>query len=154
MHHAHARIRVDVARMFCRGITLLELLVVLAMVGIVTSLALPSFQRQVARTYRTEAMTALLALQNAEETFYLRHGMYTADVAAPRPAGLGLSTGSASNKYLLSVALAADGQTYVATAAPAAEGGQSADLECLAFSVDSRGRRSVSGTREPRHCWK
>jgi type IV pilus assembly protein PilE len=154
VHHARARIRVDVARMFCRGITLLELLAVLAIVGIVAALALPSFQRQVARTYRTEAMTSLLALQSAEETFYLRHGAYTANVAAAPPAGLGLPVGSASNKYLLSVALAADGQTYVATASPAPDGGQSADLECLAFSVDSRGRRSVSGTGELRRCWR
>ena len=107
-----------------RGVTLFELLVVLAMVGIVTALAVPAYRQHVARTYRAEAMTALLALQGAEETLYLRHGTYTADIAAPPPAGLGLATASASNKYALSVALAADGQTFIATATPAAAGGQ------------------------------
>jgi type IV pilus assembly protein PilE len=140
--------------MFSRGITLFELLVVLTIVGIVSALAVPSFQRQLMRTHRTEAMTALLTLQAAEETFYLQHGMYTSSIAAAKPAGLGLSARSGSNRYQLSVAVAADGQTYVATAAPAPDGGQAADLECLAFSVDSAGRRSVSGTLDIRHCWK
>jgi type IV pilus assembly protein PilE len=140
--------------MFSRGITLFELLVVLVIVGLVTAFALPSFQRQVVRVHRTEAMSALLALQSAEETFYLRHAAYTADIAAPPPAGLGMAVTTQSNRYLLSVALAADRQTYVATATPAPEEGQSADLECFAFSVDSRGRRSVSGTGESRRCWK
>jgi type IV pilus assembly protein PilE len=137
-----------------RGITLLELLVVLTIVGIVTALALPSFQRQLLRTHRTEAMTALLALQSAQETFFLRHGVYSASVAGTPPAGLGLSASSSSNRYLLSVSVATDGQTYVATAAPAPDGGQAADLECLAFSVDSAGRRSISGTGDIRRCWK
>jgi type IV pilus assembly protein PilE len=137
-----------------RGITLLELLVVLTIVGIVTAVALPSFHRQLIRTHRTEAMTALLALQGAQETYYFRHGAYTASVASAPPAGLGLSVSSRSNRYLLSVAVATDGQTYVATATPAPDGGQAADLECLAFSVDSTGRRSVSGSGDLRRCWK
>lgn len=140
--------------MFSRGITLFELLVVLTIIGLVTAVALPSFQRQVVRVHRTEAMSALLALQSAEETFYLRQGGYTADISAPPPGGLGLSVTTQSNKYLLSVALAADRQTYIATATPARGEGQSADLECFAFSVDSHGRRSVSGTGETRRCWK
>ena len=137
-----------------RGITLLELLVVLTLVGIVSALAVPSFQRQLIRTHRTEAMTALLTLQGAEEAFYLQHGRYTSSVVAAKPAGLGLSPRSSSNRYLLSVAVATDGQSYVATAAPVPDGGQAADHECLAFSVDSAGRRSVSGTGDIRHCWR
>jgi type IV pilus assembly protein PilE len=153
VHRLRAGIHVDVAAM-SRGITLLELLLVLTIVGIVTALALPSFQRQLLRTHRTEAMAALLALQSAEEAFYLQHGKYTADVDAAKPGGLGLSPHSSSNRYLLSVAVATDGQTYVATAIPTPAGGQAADFECLAFSVDSTGRRSVSGTGDVLHCWK
>jgi type IV pilus assembly protein PilE len=137
-----------------RGITLLELLVVLVLIGIVAALALPGYRQHVLRVHRTEAMTALLQLQLAEEKFYLRHNQYTANIAAAPPAGLGLSADSASNRYLLSVALAADAQTFIATATPAPGGGQDADLECLAFSVDARGRRAVSGARDARYCWK
>ena len=99
-------------------------------------------------------MTALLQLQSAEETFYLRQARYADNVAATPPAGLGVSASSNSGKYFLSVAVAADGQSYIATATPAPGGGQDADLDCLEFSVDARGRRAVSGARDARYCWK
>jgi type IV pilus assembly protein PilE len=140
--------------MFCRGITLLELLVTLLVVSVIAALALPGYRRHVLRVNRTEALTALMQLQDVEEKFYLRHATYTNNLAAPAPTGLGISTSSTSNKYLLSVSLAADGQSYIATASPAPGGGQEADLECLAFSIDARGRRAVSGTREPGYCWR
>jgi type IV pilus assembly protein PilE len=139
---------------FTRGFTLLELLVVLVLVSVVAALALPGFRQQMARVHRTEAMTALLQLQSAEEKFYLRHSAYTANILDAPPMGLGMPTVTSSNKYVLSVAVADDGQSFIATASPTPTGGQDADLECLAFSIDARGRRAVSGTRDAKHCWK
>ena len=136
-----------------RGFTLFEVLIVLVLVGILAALALPSLRQQSMRVHRNEAMTALLQLQLAEEKFYLRHGSYTGDISSAPPSGLGLSA-SAPGRYLLSVALAADAQSFIASATPAPSGGQEADHECLAFSIDARGRRAVSGTRDARHCWK
>jgi type IV pilus assembly protein PilE len=137
-----------------RGITLLELLVTLLLVSVIVALALPGYRRHVVRVNRAEALTALLQLQDAEEKFYLRHDAYTNNVGAVPPVGLGISSLSASNKYQLSVALAPDGQSYIATATPTRDGGQAMDLECLAFSIDARGRRAVSGTREAGYCWR
>ena len=140
--------------MFSRGFSLLEMLIVLVLVGVVGALALPGFRRQMTRVHRTEAMIALLQLQSAEEKFYLRHNAYTSDLTTAPPGGLGIPTTTISNKYLLSIAVADDGQTFIATAAPTPTGGQDADQECLAFSIDARGRRAVSGSRDARHCWK
>jgi len=137
-----------------RGITLLELLIVLVVIGIIGALTLPAYRQHIFRVHRTEAMTELLQVQSAEEAFYLRQARYADNVAATPPAGLGVSATSNSGKYLLSVAIAADGQSYIATATPAPGGGQDADLDCLAFSVDARGRRAVSGARDARYCWK
>jgi type IV pilus assembly protein PilE len=133
---------------------MLELLVVVVLVAIVCALALPGYRQQMMRVHRTEAMIALLELQNAEEKYFLRHNSYASDISAAPPTGLGLATISSSNKYVLSIAVAIDGQSFIATAAPTAEGGQLADGECLAFSIDARGRRATSGTRDARHCWK
>ena len=140
--------------MVSRGITLLEMLAVVLLVGIIAALALPGYRQQMRRVYRTEAMIALLELQNAEEKYFLRHNAYSGNISAAPPAGLGLATSSSSNKYFLSIAVASDGHSFIATATPTAEGGQASDLECLAFSIDARGRRAVSGNRDVRYCWK
>ena len=140
--------------MVSRGITLLELLVVLVLIGIVAALAFPGYCQQMIRVHRTEALIALLELQAAEEKYFLRHNVYTGELSAAPPAGLGLAIASSSNKYLLSITVAIDGQSFIATATPSPEGGQAADRECLAFSIDAHGRRAVSGTRDVRHCWK
>jgi type IV pilus assembly protein PilE len=136
-----------------RGVTLLELLTVLAIVSVVATLALPAYRQHVLRVHRSEAMLALLQVQSAEEKFYLRHGTYGDDIFSAAPGGLGVSA-TVTSRYQLSVALAADGQSFIATAAPTSDGGQAADLECLAFSIDARGRRAVSGARDARQCWK
>ena len=140
--------------MFQRGFTLFEVLVVLVIVGVIAAIALPSFRRHTLRVNRAEAMTALAQLQSAEESYYLRHDTYTVSVESAPPAGLGLYATTTSNKYALSVALAADGQSYIATATPTPDGGQGADRECLAFSVDARGRRAVRGTAGIQRCWR
>ena len=150
--HAGTPSHVDVAYMVPRGITLFELLIVLTIVGVIAAVAVPSYRKHLLRVHRAEAMTALMQLQNAEESHYLRHNTYTARIEVAPPEGLGLSTASTSNKYTLAVALAADGQSYIATATPA--GGQDADRECLAFSIDARGRRAVSGTAGVQRCWR
>jgi len=135
-----------------RGITVFELLIVLTIAGIIAAVAVPSYRRHTLRVHRAEAMTALLQLQSAEESHYLRHSVYTARIDAGPPEGLGLPAASTSNKYTLAIALAADGQSYIATATPA--GGQEADTGCLAFSIDARGRRAVSGADGVQRCWR
>lgn len=137
-----------------RGVTLFELLVVLAIIGVIAAFALPAYRHHVQRVHRAEAMTALLQLQSAEESHYLRHDTFTTSIAAAPPAGLGLQPVSASNKYALSVALAADGQSFIATATPLPGGGQESDFECLAFSIDARGRKAVSGSGNSQICWR
>jgi type IV pilus assembly protein PilE len=138
--------------MFPRGFTMFELLVVVLMAGILAALAMPAYRHQVLRVNRSEAMTLLLQVQGAEESHYLRHDTYTATIEEAPPLGLGMSATSATNKYRVAIALASDGQSYIATASPM--GIQSQDLECQAFSIDARGRRAVTGSAEAQRCWR
>ena|SRR5690349_15729783 len=138
--------------MFVRGVTLLEILVVLLVVGVIAALALPAYRQHLVRVNRTEATIALYEIAAAEEHHFLRHGEYIADISAAPPAGLGLAT--TARRYSFVVAVADDGQSFIASATPTREGGQDADGECLEFSLDHRGRRAVSGSRETSFCWR
>ena|SRR5687768_3611987 len=140
--------------MYRRGITLLELLVVLAVIGVLATLTVPAYQRHLVRVNRTEATVALYALAVAQERFHLRHGSYAAALAPQPPAGLGLATATEGGHYVLSIALASDGQSFIATASPSRDGSQASDSECLAFSIDHRGRRAVSGAGDSAACWR
>lgn len=138
--------------MVARGITLVELLIVLIVVGVLAALAVPAYQRHLMRVNRVEAIAALQELLAAQERFLLQNGGYAADAYAAPPAGLGLAR--RTSRYSLSISLAADEQTFIATAAPAPGGGQSQDSECLNFSVDQRGRRAISGRGSVENCWR
>ena len=140
--------------MSVRGVTLFEMLVVLVLVGILAAIALPSYRNHWMRVHRTEAITILHEIATAEEHFYLRRGRFTADLTAAPPAGLGLVKPSAARHYAFSVALAGDAQSYIASATPILGRGQDRDDACLVFSLDHRGRRAVSGTRETSFCWR
>lgn len=137
-----------------RGVTLLEMLVVLLVVGVIVGLALPSYRQHLVRVNRSEATIALYAIAAAEEKFFMRNGRYTDDLTSAAPLGLGLPLASDSSRYLFSVALAGDGRTFIASATPTRHGGQDSDGECLIFSMDHRGRRAVSGSRDTAFCWR
>ncbi len=132
--------------MFVRGVTLLEILVVLLLAGLITALGLPAYRQHMVRVNRTEATVTLYQIAAAEERHYLRHGSYTDELAS-------LPTGDARH-YAFSVSMADDGQSFIASATPARGGGQESDGECLVFSLDHRGRRAVSGSRDTSFCWR
>jgi type IV pilus assembly protein PilE len=140
--------------MLGRGFSLFELLVVLLVVAVIAAVALPAYRQHVIRVNRSEATVALHDLRTAEERFYLLYGRYTSDVVSVAPDGLGLQPRSHGGRYALSVAVSTDGQTFVATASPTLDGSQASDAECMALSIDDRGRRAVSGSREVMHCWR
>lgn len=137
-----------------RGVTLLELMVVLLLVGLIAALALPGYRHHLRRVNRTDATVALYLVLSAQERFHLRHGRYSADLTSPPPVGLGIGAASEHGHYALSVALAVDEQSFIATATPVPDGSQASDDRCLAFSIDHRGRRAVSGSGEAAACWR
>ena len=59
-----------------RGITLLELMIVVVIVGILTAIAYPNYREFAARAKRTEAMALLLEIATNQERFYLQYNRY------------------------------------------------------------------------------
>jgi type IV pilus assembly protein PilE len=135
-----------------RGMTLMELLTVVAILGIIASIAVPSYRRYLVRAQRSEAKTVLLQLQAAQERYYLKANRYASSVT-----DLGLTDLSPSGCYKLAVDAGAN-QGYLGRAIPTATCGQTADTDCSEFQIDSTGKRSASGTggaaaATPR-CWR
>jgi type IV pilus assembly protein PilE len=139
-----------------RGVTLVELMIVIAVIGLLAGIAIPSYRRYLIRSQRSEAKIALMALQTAQEKFYLQNNSYTNNItSATKDGGLGLQDKSETGKYDIEITtFPADGQSYLATAKPRAGGGQSDDSQCLNFTITERGTRGASGPQGADFCWK
>jgi type IV pilus assembly protein PilE len=135
------------------GVTLMELLVVIAVLGTLAAIAVPSYRRYLIRSQRSEAKVSLMQVQTAEEKFYLQNNAYTNSLTGGPGVGLGMGAVSETGKYDISVVTANAGQTFVATATPRAGGGQSDDAQCVNFTINERGVRGVSGPAAVETCW-
>lgn len=114
------------------GFSLIELLIVVAIIGILAAICYPSYQQYVLRSYRAEAISQLLQLANAQEQYLSDYGVYSADLAV-----LGVET---STRYQFSITVVDDPQEFELTAE--AQGPQRADSECLLFTLNQRGQRN------------
>ncbi len=133
-----------------RGITLLELMAVVMVIGILGMIAVPSYRQYSMRAQRTDAKAALLQLTTNQERFYLTNRTYSND-----PAALGFASNqSERGSYTLAIASADLTIGYTATATPrsGAAFDMTADAQCTTFSVTSQGVRTATGTSAAT-CW-
>lgn len=141
-----------------RGVTLVELMIVVSVIALLATIALGSYRRYLIRAQRAEAKVALMQLQTAEEKFYLQNNSYTNNVTNAvngTPPGLGLQANTETGKYTITVpTIAADGSSYTAQAAPRTGGGQTDDSQCQTFTINERGQRGVTGPSGTEFCWK
>lgn len=141
-----------------RGVTLLELMMVVTVLGILAAIAVPSYRQYLLRANRTDAKSSLMQLQAAQEKFYLQNNEYTDKILDAPPTGLGLEDTTAHGFYKLRVELVkvgeVDAQGFKAYATPISGQGQSGDKKCDEFSIDDAGKKEASGTLGPIACWK
>jgi type IV pilus assembly protein PilE len=142
-----------------RGVTLIELVVVMIIIGILAAVAIPSYRNYVMRSQRSDAKDALLALATAQEKFYLQCNFY-ADVigVAPTCAGGGVLQGAAASKNgWYDLVTNGDLTTYTVTATAALAGNQFQDTECRSFRINERGIRTAAddgGADNTAECWR
>ena len=113
------------------GFTLVEVAVVLALAALLASTALPSFQAQLHKSRRTDAVAALTRVQWAQEQFRAHHGLYAQQLTQLKGAGHGLSA-----EGLYAIELRAVGPTgYVAAARALADRAQASDRACQEITL-------------------
>jgi type IV pilus assembly protein PilE len=116
-----------------RGVTLIELMIVVVIVGILAAIALPSYRNHVVKSARTQAQAELLQLASLQEKIYLNSNSYTANVTTAytgaAAGGLGRTSGTTNDgKYSLALSgLGTGAQTFLLTATPVAGKSQVGD---------------------------
>lgn len=142
-----------------RGVTLIELIVVVIIIGILAAVAIPSYRAYVLRSQRADAKDALLALATAQEKFYLQCNIYaTGFGVAPNCAGPTLQGANASkNGWYDLFIVGANATSYTVSAVAAAAGNQFQDTDCRSFRMTDRGIRTATnagGADNTQECWR
>jgi type IV pilus assembly protein PilE len=132
-----------------RGVTLLELMIVVVVIGILVAIGYPSYTKQVQRTKRAECAGGLVQLANAMERYFSQNNSYL--LATPLNT-LGVATcpidGGAATYTLTIPVLTAT--TYTLRATPA--GGQAGD-NCGFLELTNTGVKSAQ-TGTIATCWR
>lgn len=116
-----------------RGMTLIELLIVVAIVGILAAIAGPAWNDQVIKSRRADARNTLLAAQIEQEQYRANNLTYATSMSAM---GMG-SFDSTSRDYYRVEVVSADATSFLITATP--NGNQANDSTCNVFAVRQTG---------------
>jgi type IV pilus assembly protein PilE len=141
-------------RRAARGFTLVELMIAVAVVGILATVAYPSYVNQLRQSRRTDAKIALLDLAARQERFFSVHNVY-----ATTPQQLGYAAAAfpvdvlsgSSAYYRLSTQVGAGAASFTASAAPVGAQGRDA---CGSYAIDHLGVQANTGNSLPAaRCW-
>lgn len=135
-----------------RGFTLIELMIVVAVVAILAAIAIPSYLRYTIRANRSAAEDVMLDMANAQERYMVDARQYTTSNAQ-----LGYSSTTMPNavasSYTIAVATSAGPPpTYTITATPKSGTLQARDTDCGTLTLGSDGSKSPSPSTT--RCWK
>lgn len=128
-----------------KGVSLIELLVVLALLALLMAILLPNFQQDSLKSYRLEAQQMLIKLASQQEIVYLETNQYSDNLAA-----LGVSSAvglTESGRYKLSVRLTERGYDLEAIA----QGVQQSDTPCQRLGLKHTGDRHSFPSAD---CWR
>lgn len=153
------------------GFTLMELMITVVIIGILASIAYPSYTRYVAETRRSDATINLTRIAALQEKFFTQCGVYAIALDTPLACGpnppnpprsliSGLTAGvTTDGYYTLTAALgvASDGG-YLLTAAPAGTQATADATKCTNLTINATGKKTAAGTdgnlTNGGKCWK
>jgi type IV pilus assembly protein PilE len=150
-----------------RAFTLIEMMIVLAVAGILVALALPSFLDSIRKGRRAEAVTALAQVQQSQERWRSNNPAYTITLANLVGLNLDAAAKTPSGYYTVTLDDAAASATgYTATATAVTGTSQASDANCTTLRVRMQGGNVQYGgcagctvppvgtpLTDPNRCW-
>ena len=125
------------------GFSLMELMIVVAIIGILTSISIPAYNSYTERARRAEGRAKLLDAAALLERYYSDNNQFAA------LATVGIITTSDSNYYTISyVAGDVNNQSFTLTATPLI-----ADTDCTTLTYTNAGARGFTGGGDTKTCW-
>ncbi|RBW47852.1 pilus assembly protein [Psychromonas sp. B3M02] len=129
-----------------RGFTLIELLIAIAILGIIVSIAYPSYQDFVLKTRRTEAQSELIKAQVEQSSYRITEPNYSSDINI-----IGLPT--AHEHYTFSI-VSASTHTYLLKAQVKESSVQKHDeVICQSLYINQSGLKTSDGEKQNTACW-
>ncbi len=132
------------------GFTLIEVIIVVAIIGILSAVVYPNYVEYVKRGYRSEARTALLEAQQFMERYYAANSRYTSDAAGATSPALPArlqNIPASTPRYTVSVAATLNSYTLTATLL--------GEDKCGNLTLTNTGVKGRSATGPTvQDCWK
>lgn len=140
-----------------KGFSLIELMIVVAVVAIIATIAYPSFLEHQRKARRTDCQNALMEIAAQQERFHDEFGRYTTNIGGSFAAGTGLELTAQSSEgfYALTTPQVGGGnnQTYLATCSPVVGGPQDGD-RCGNLTLNHIGEKATSNpSADLKQCW-
>ncbi len=136
------------------GFTLIELMITIAVIGILAAVAYPVYTDSITKSRRADAKAKLMEVAQRQERFYTERNLYTATLSE-----LGYASGtlrSDSGYYTITVAATSGAGNTIAnsftlTATPT--GSQANDEKCRNFTLTHTNVKGISGSGTATDCW-
>jgi type IV pilus assembly protein PilA len=103
-----------------KGFTLIELMIVIAIIGILAAIAIPAYQNYTIRAQVTEGLSLAAGWKTSISEYYAQYGAFPTCSSATGGAGCVAVTGASGGKYVSAIAVVAGGEIVVAYGGPQA----------------------------------
>ncbi|MDN3484702.1 type IV pilin protein [Pseudoalteromonas sp. APC 3224] len=131
------------------GFTLIELMIAVAIVGILAAIAVPNYSEYVKRASRAEAASALLDAANKQEQYFVDNRAYSTSFS-----DLGIQSKTENGHFKLTINVV-NSNEFTITAKPI-DGAVKGDADCTSLTINDVGLKGATGSKgdtDINYCW-